>query len=60
MLGFNCYFITEQLKVLSDKYPNDFLLGEKVRVLFGNCESIKNIPNNFSLGKIIRIYVNKI
>lgn len=57
MLGFNCYFINEQLKVLAEKYPNDIILGEKVRKLFGNCQSIKNIPNNFMLGNIIRLYI---
>ena len=60
MLGFNCMFIIEQIETLCKNNPNDYFLGEKVRSLFGDDESIKQIPNNFSLGNIIRKYINTI
>lgn len=53
-------FIIEQIETLCKNNPNDYFLGEKVRALFGDDESIKQIPNNFSLGNIIRKYINTI
>ena len=54
-----CQLVRDQLKSLTDKYTNNYILGNKVRILFNNEEFVTNTPNDYILGELVRKEMNK-
>jgi len=55
----NTLKLNSKLKKLSVKHANDHEFGASVRLKFGDFEIVKNISNDFELGKAIRSKLHK-